>query len=154
MLIEPHRHRIPPKPPWFRGTKRGTCQWCQKPILPGQRPRPNACLWHTECLLHYRRIFDWPYVRNMVFKRDNKLCQECGDDLFLKDFETDHIKPLFVWPKQDITMLTFQNLDLWYSPWQMQNLNTLCPSCHRNKTIAERKSRPIMKRRFAWQRFI
>lgn len=165
MLIHPVRHRIPPKPPWMKAKPKGTCQWCREPIYPGQRQRPRSCNWHHECLCEYRSIFDWQYIRQKVFDRDHGLCQHCGQELysidyFLKrsirihhDYEVDHIKPLFSWPKQDITLLTWDNLPLWYAPWQMQNLNTLCPKCHRDKTIRERKTKPIVRRQFAWQRF-
>ena len=61
------------------------------------------------------------YIRKQVLERDNYTCQNCGLKNDLVGFmDTDHIKPKSKFPK------------LKYIP---ENLITLCPNCHRIKTI-------------------
>ena len=163
MIIRPVKHRIPPKPLWMKGVPKGTCQWCLEPIYPGQRTRPRSCNWHRECLCEYRSIFDWPYIRGVVFKRDKGHCKACGQGLYdwayweknthymVMDYEVDHIIPLFRWPEQNIKLLTWDNLPQWYAPWSIQNLQLLCVDCHRTKTAEERR-KPIVKNRFNFRK--
>ena len=57
--------------------------------------------------------------------RDDYTCQICG----LREpdiMETDHIKPQSLYPELKCTL---------------ENLLTLCPNCHRRKTIRERKEK-------------
>ncbi len=62
------------------------------------------------------------YWRNECLKRDNWTCQVCG----LREveiMEVDHIKPRSKYPE----LAT-----------EINNMVTLCPNCHRRKTIRER----------------
>lgn len=55
--------------------------------------------------------------------RDDYTCQICG----LRDpeiMEVDHIKPRSIFPELDFVM---------------ENLMTLCPNCHRRKTLRDKK---------------
>ena len=61
------------------------------------------------------------YFVNQSLKRDNYTCRVCG----LKDdeiMEVDHIKPKSIYPE-------LKN--------DLNNLQTLCPNCHRRKFIRE-----------------
>lgn len=77
----------------------------------------------------YKRIGmsrnQWGQLRQKVMKRDGYRCRECG---FVGRFEVDHIIPTFDGGTNDL-----------------DNLQTLCRSCHIDKTKAERKAkqRPI-----------
>ena len=65
------------------------------------------------------------YWMVQALKRDNWVCQECGYSEH-DTMEVDHIIP-----KSECPELTFD----------LNNLMTLCPNCHRRKTIAEHKAR-------------
>lgn len=69
------------------------------------------------------------YCRNKALKRDNYICDECG---FREPaiMEVHHIKS-----KKNFPKLKY-NLD---------NLQTLCPNCHKRKTIKELKAKRINK---------
>lgn len=145
MTIYPHIARKPPKPPWFKTwkTTRGWCGWCGEQIAPGQRKRPNACTWHLECLHEYRSIFDWEYARRIIFYRDNFSCRVCGKWLapsrsklggLVRAYEIDHIIALCRWNPRNTREITQENLLDWYAPWLPNNLQLLCPVCHREKT--------------------
>lgn len=58
------------------------------------------------------------HIRNRVLARDGHACQRCGDD----GAEVDHIVPKFLGGTDD-----------------MDNLQTLCASCHWSKTKQESK---------------
>ena len=69
----------------------------------------------------------WLYWRKQVLIRDDFTCKHCG----LRDIEimdVDHIKP----------KLDSSQWFRWETP-EINNLQTLCPNCHKRKTIHERK---------------
>jgi len=64
------------------------------------------------------------YWKKVALSRDNYTCQKCG----LRDeeiMEVDHILPKSVYPELK---------------YDINNLMTLCPNCHRRKSIKERKN--------------
>lgn len=66
------------------------------------------------------------YLKRFVLKRDDNTCQRCG----LREpeiMEVDHIIPKRIAP------------ELMYNP---DNLITLCPNCHRRKTLEDHKKYP------------
>ena len=80
--------------------------------------------------IHARR---WARVRRAVFERDGFRCVKCGRAGRL---ECDHVTPLQAEPGQD--------------PYDMTNLQTLCRSCHIEKTRAENR-RPLTVEEKAWE---
>ena len=66
------------------------------------------------------------YLQRLVLERDNGTCQKCGLH-HPEIMEVDHIKPRRVAP------------ELKYHP---DNLMTLCPNCHRRKTLEDHKLYP------------
>ncbi len=79
---------------------------------------------------HHWNGGDWRYWRNQALIRDDYTCQICG---FREPeiMEIDHIKPKSVFPELKLIL---------------ENLVTLCPICHRRKTIREFKSKPWNKK--------
>lgn len=68
------------------------------------------------------------YYRKRVLSRDNFTCQHCGLRDETKGFlDIDHIKPRRAFPE-----LTYK----------MENLITLCPNCHKRKTLRDRELYP------------
>lgn len=67
----------------------------------------------------------WKYIKKVALIRDDYTCQICG----LRDVEimdVDHIIPKIV--RSDLT-------------FELDNLMTLCPNCHRRKTLREHKNK-------------
>lgn len=96
---------------WNKGTK-GICIAWNKG-LPGLKGSKNGAWKGT----------DDKYWRNKAKERDNDTCQECG----LREpeiMEVDHIKPKSKFPELR---------------YKLENLKTLCPNCHKRKTIKEIK---------------
>lgn len=87
---------------------------------------------------HHRRIAGarWEATRRAVFERDGWRCVECGKAGRL---ECDHIVPLEREPGQD--------------PWDMNGLQTLCRSCHIEKSRRERRPPPTPAQ-VAWQSLV
>ena len=78
----------------------------------------------------------WAAVRRAVFERDGFRCVRCGRAGRL---ECDHITPLQREPGQD--------------PWDINGLQTLCRTCHIEKTRRE-NSRVLGPRALAWRAFV
>ena len=81
----------------------------------------------------YLNAHRWDTVRRTVFERDNFRCVMCGRAGRL---ECDHIVPLQREPGQD--------------PYDMNGLQTLCRSCHIQKTAGENR-RPLTDAEAAWR---
>ncbi len=88
---------------------------------------------HHHARLHARR---WDAVRRAVFKRDNFRCVECGR---VGKLESDHITPLQREPGQD--------------PYDMNGLQSLCRSCHLEKTTGENR-RELTPDELAWRELV
>ena len=119
-------YRIPPKPEYFQTVPEGTCRWCNLPVALTPTGKVSKSRWHPICLEEYKRIF-WPKVtRNLVWKRDKGKCASCGKISPTKSltWHMDHIKPLYE-----------ANGDITY--WYLENIQTLCLKCHREKTSHE-----------------
>ena len=85
---------------------------------------------HVTININARR---WVAARRQVFERDGWRCSECGRAGRL---ECDHIVPLQCEPGQD--------------PYDMNWLQTLCRSCHIQKTAGENR-RPLTDAEAAWR---
>ena len=75
-------------------------------------------------------------VRRVVFERDRYRCCECGRAGRL---ECDHVTPLQREPAQD--------------PFDLNGLQTLCRSCHVEKTRRENQREPT-ESEAAWRRLV
>ena len=74
------------------------------------------------------------YFRGLAFERDNYTCQICG----LKDveiMELDHILPKAMYPEIE---------------FDLNNLQTLCPNCHKRKSNKEKKMIFSFKKQNGW----
>lgn len=82
----------------------------------------------------------WRLVRRAVLDRDGWRCCKCKRAA--GRFEVDHIKPLH----------------LGGEPWDLDNLQSLCPGCHINKTADENRARHARNnpkpRRDAWRKLV
>ncbi len=78
----------------------------------------------------------WKAVRRAVFDRDGWRCLMCGRPGRL---ECDHVTPLQREPGQD--------------PWDMNGLQTLCKTCHLEKTARE-NARELGPRAVAWRALV
>ena len=67
------------------------------------------------------------YLVRLVRKRDGNVCQKCGFNSDPEILEVDHIKPKRAAP------------ELMYD---LNNLVTLCPNCHKRKTLDDMKIHP------------
>lgn len=78
----------------------------------------------------------WMYWRKQALIRDNHTCKTCGlyDPLIV---EVDHIKPI------QMTLIERRNFEKEKQARElgMSNLQTLCPNCHRRKSLKEAHSR-------------
>ena len=73
---------------------------------------------------HHWNGGNWRYWKTQALQRDEYICQICG--FSEKDImEVDHIKQKSKFPELKLIL---------------ENLITLCPICHRRKTIRELKS--------------
>lgn len=134
------------------------CRWCDKPILNKADGTPDRRRnWHPECVELYLIRRSPRKLREVVWRRDQGVCAKCGRDTLNEfrllcadliarteghgafkrklsaewyaqrtgDFwEADHIVPLIDGGSFDL-----------------DNVQTLCVSCHREKTAAEATAR-------------
>lgn len=78
----------------------------------------------------------WIYWRQKCLERDNYTCQKCGfRDLMI--MEVDHLIPI----KMTLTDRRRLEKDRQAKELGMSNLQTLCPNCHRVKSILEAEGR-------------
>ena len=78
----------------------------------------------------------WAAVRRRVFERDGWRCVECGK---VGRLGCDHISPMERKPGQD--------------PYDINGLQTLCRSCHIEKTRRENR-RPLTPAELAWRELV
>jgi hypothetical protein len=91
----------------------------------GQEVGPRRSSWHSnECFKKIRAKHDWGFLRQEVFKRDDYTCRMCGS----KDngCECDHSIPMIQGGTHD-----------------MDNLRTLCVTCHKIETKRLREALKI-----------
>jgi 5-methylcytosine-specific restriction endonuclease McrA len=62
------------------------------------------------------------WLRFRVLERDGGKCAHCG--VIVVDWDMDHIVPLALAPR-----------DIFY--WTLANLQTLCKTCHKKKTVLD-----------------
>jgi len=88
------------------------------------------CSKKCEIRFYETHVKDWSWIRNEVFFRDNYTCQDCrrklkvtghDSEFFVTEIQCDHIIPI----------------SLGGSMFDMDNLQTLCPDCHKKKTAKD-----------------
>ncbi|WP_372340415.1 HNH endonuclease [Parvularcula sp. IMCC14364] len=90
----------------------------------------------TRSSRHITRGPRWKALRQKVLRRDGFACVQCGA---VRRLEVDHIMRVRTHP------------DL---AWEMDNLQTLCGSCHAIKTRQENGWPVKSKERKEWDKFI
>jgi 5-methylcytosine-specific restriction endonuclease McrA len=125
------RHEVirPETPHW--GSPPGHCRWCGEAVTREDGTPNTRRRWHDPCLDEYR-FRAWPdEARRVVFRRDHAVCAACGVDCLGEGlpWAADHIVPLADG-----------------GPHELENLQTLCGSCHRDKTSREARERAARRR--------
>lgn len=116
-------HRQAPRPSSW-DCPRGTCRFCGEDIIEdGKQNRRKH--WHQACADRWRVMNNPDEARRHVFLREKGTCEKCGKkSLHMKDFQVDHVKPLFE-----------ANGDLSY--YGEENMQLLCYDCHLEKTKSD-----------------
>ena len=117
IINEPAKSRI----------KNNQCPSCGKPKIGWKRRTDWRCC-STECTSKFNEfciIRSWSELRNKCFERDGWKCVKCNESYIKCNLETyksnliaDHINPIALGGKQ----------------WDINNLQTLCVDCEKEKT--------------------
>lgn len=119
-------HRKPDMPFW--DVPKGRCRWCGDFIWNEDEQLNLRKHWHEHCVDAYKEAA-WPtYARKKVYHRDKGICAVCRKSC-KRSWELDHITPLIDGGDFDLT-----------------NMQTLCPACHKAKTSREASSRSVKRR--------
>jgi 5-methylcytosine-specific restriction endonuclease McrA len=119
-------YRNPPKPQHYFTAPKGYCRFCGEIILKADGTQRTRAHWHQECVEQYKLIY-WPAnTSKAVRRRDKGKCAKCGAKD--GDWQVDHIKPLVEAQGR-------------VEYWLLDNLQTLCTECHKEKTALEAKMR-------------
>ncbi len=121
-------YRKPPKPEHYDTLEKGVCRYCGKDILKASGQVNFRASWHKDCVEEYKTIYWISETRKAVWSRDKGKCAGCGIKCGKKGWEMDHIKPLIE---------AHGNIEMWKLP----NLQSLCWSCHKQKTGSEASAR-------------
>ena len=107
---------------YIENEKKGLCRVCGKSI---KRPFRKYC--SIKCSMEYQKCFKtWTGLRDRVIARD-KCCQICDSK---SQLEVDHIDAIV------------NGGDM----WDINNLRTLCHSCHIRKTKSDLYKRKYVKK--------
>ena len=113
--------RVPKK---FPDYGKGKCKFCGDPVLPPRRA--YCCDTHHRCYLldtAKHTILDWNTLRYEILKRDNDICQECGYNGIVINFEDPRILEVH-------HIIPIHNGG---DEWDPDNCITLCDKCHKKK---------------------
>ncbi len=150
-----YNHKTPP----------GVCRLCEKPITDADGKPNNRRRWHPECVDTYR-MTESGFARDKVFERDKGVCakcggRECGADgvprlaaikdrvpTVTYDHEFGHLSYCYVyfadvepdWEHDHIIPLKDGGT------FDLSNLQTLGPKCHKDKTAREAGERAKVRR--------
>jgi len=122
--------RVPPKPDSYYSNTKGSCRWCGTAILNEDGTINMRKTWHEDCATEYLLIYHSGEQRAQLWNRDKGKCNHCG--CFSMSWQADHIKPL-------VEQKGVKEEDLDMSYYSLDNLQTLCKKCHREKTTSEVK---------------
>ena len=122
-----------PPPYWYiepasSRIQQDLCPVCETPKSEWNRKRSNAHCCSPECteIFHEKYVMSWGKLRWMCFERDNFTCVKCGKVIEEKrayyyeespPLNADHIIPVAEGGES-----------------VLENLQTLCEDCHREKT--------------------
>jgi hypothetical protein len=140
-------YRYPPKPINYYTDQTGKCRWCGEMIVDDEGTIIHDRHWHPKCLDKYMFIYHATETRKVVFKRDNGECNWCGKKS--SKWHADHINPLV-----EQKGISIEELD--YSYWELTNLQTLCASCHYEKSGKESTNRATVRKnkdKIRWKSF-
>ncbi len=108
------------------------CPNCGLPQYRWKRRKDWTCC-STDCTTNYWNnhviVKSWQDLREKVFDRDNNKCVQCDNNNTL-DLQADHIKPIALGGDQ----------------WDINNIQTLCDTCHKIKTKQDMKSIAELRR--------
>lgn len=107
----------------------GCCPICGKPKTEWKRRTDWACC-SLECSKKHNEVSIryWPNVRHEVFKRDNHTCAKCGfKPTYKAVYGSWELDPWFI--ADHITPIALGG-----DEWDMNNLQTLCEKCNKEKT--------------------
>ena len=138
-------YRYPPKPDSYYTKVKGHCRWCDMIIVKKDGTINERKNWHKDCVTEYMLIYHSREQRAHVRKRDKNKCNHCGK--VSRKWDVDHINPL-VEQKGVIAE------DLDWSYYSIDNLQTLCKSCHRKKTNSEVKLKTKRKVKYKSNKFV
>jgi hypothetical protein len=114
-----------------RDAPKGHCRWCGDLIFREDGQINLRRRWHEHCVNAYKEAA-WPrFARRLLYKRDKGVCAICSLKL-RKGWHLDHIVPLVDGGAFDLS-----------------NMQTLCPDCHRQKTAQEATQRAKSRQRVA-----
>ena len=120
--------RRPPKPEHYWTKVKGQCRWCGYMITNSDGSINERKSWHENCATLYMIIYHSREQRAQLRRRDGGKCNHCG--VVGKRWDVDHIKPL-------VEQKGLEAHELDWSYYLMDNLQTLCKKCHREKTNSE-----------------
>ena len=161
-----NEHRIPPlRATYDKNAPFGICKWCAKELPRNKNGSiSRKTRWHGDCAAEYMLLTDYQTIIQAVFRRDHGICAKCQDPgklvrrymgiarensdgswsisatfnygtenataiMWRHIWEADHIVPLWqVKHLPDEERVKFFHLD---------NIQTLCKSCHAAKTTYE-----------------
>lgn len=167
--------RKPPLPETFltyRSSEHaGLCKFCRDPLpKKGEEGYHHNRMWHVDCTDRYNFLTNPAYQRWQVYARDKGVCACCGYDSpgaaeFIRGLEPqsllssvaysswhqridaagkwhlDHIVPLW----QGIGLPDEERIKL----FEIENMQTLCPYCHKEKTKREAAERAAARKEAA-----
>ena len=140
----------------------GQCTWCGGPV---RHPRRTWC--SDECVHEFRLRHDWPYVRQLVRRRDAGVCADCG-------LPTIKVQRIIRWASADMVRIGVSywhvsirhelcsEMGIDYSPgcdlWavhhivpraeggsnDLDNLVTLCVACHKKRHARRPTPMPLL----------
>lgn len=149
--------------------EKGKCRWCGQPVPMGRRS------WCGDGCVEEFRLERWPsYLRSKVFDRDHGVCFQCGRDCHrlmgridlltkvgFRNFTVDEYRKkirIEKWLRR--CGVTFATSGTIYSLWEadhivsvvegglnrLDNMRTLCRSCHKAETRVLRARLAAKKR--------
>ena len=124
--------RKPPKPDSYYVQQKGICRWCGKKIIENKVHNKRKT-WHQDCATDYMIIHHPTEARKHIWKRDKGKCNECGKQCTRRTWDLDHVKPL-------MEQKGLKEHQLNWSYYELNNMQTLCRPCHKNKTKQDRRN--------------
>ena len=126
-------YRKPPKPQFYYTAGKGMCRWCGLVIFKKTGDINTRANWHPDCVKAYRVIHFPRDTKRAVWNRDKGICYLCGSRVGHKEWELEHIRPLY----EALGRIEY---------WELPNLGTACRPCHKIKTRGEASARALVRK--------